>query len=168
MKIGVIADTHISKPDSNWLGYIETTFQDVDMLIHAGDFVCYETFEFLRNFKRLYSVWGNCDDAKIQRTLKEKDIITAMGYRIGLVHGHGRDKTTLDRAYDQFVSDNVDIIIFGHSHQPMVQSKRGVLMLNPGSMTNRRSEKWCSYIILELFPKQFQVGVNYFSTDRWS
>lgn len=168
MKIGILADTHISKPGSNWWSYIEDTFKEVDMLIHAGDFVSFETFEFLRGFKRLYSVWGNCDDAKIQRTLKERDVVTAAGYRIGIFHGHGREKTTLDRAYDQFADDNVDIIVFGHSHQPIVQSKRGVLMLNPGSMTNRRNEKWCSYIILELFPDWFQVGLNYFSTDHLS
>lgn len=165
MKIGILADTHISKPGSNWWEYFQNTFQEVDMLIHAGDFVSYETYEFLRNYKRLYSVWGNCDDAKLQRTLKEKDIITAAGYRIGIFHGHGREKTTMDRAYDQFVDDNVDIIIFGHSHQPSVQSKRSVLMINPGSMTNKRQEKWCSYIILELLPQRIQVALNYFSND---
>ena len=162
MKIGILSDTHITELADDWLALGRNAFHEVEVIIHTGDFVSFETYEFMKSYKKLYSVWGNCDEIRIRRATREKQVITLSGYRIGIFHGHGHDKTTLERAYDQFADDNVDLIIFGHSHQPLVQTKRGILMINPGSMTNKRREKWLSYIIMELLPGRIQVGLNYF------
>jgi putative phosphoesterase len=55
-----------------------------------------------------------------------------------------------ENAYDKFKDDEVDIIIFGHNHQPAIFTKNKILMLNPGSLTNKRREKWHSFIILDI------------------
>lgn len=150
MKIGIISDTHIKRESSNFINLIDTYLRDVELIIHVGDYINKEVVEALRKHKNFVGVWGNVDDEEVKKLLKEKEILTLKGYRIGIFHGHGTSKTTLDRAYEKFKEDNVDIIIFGHSHQPLVKTRKGILMINPGSLTSKRQERWFSYIILEL------------------
>lgn len=47
-------------------------------------------------------------------------------------------KNTLDRIYSIFKDDNVDIILFGHSHQPMIKTKNKTLIINPGSPSKNK------------------------------
>ena len=68
---------------------------------------------------------------------------------------------TLTRTFNSFIDDNVDIIIFGHSHQPLVKTEKGILMLNPGSITTKRFERWFSYIILELKIDGIKVNLEF-------
>ena len=84
------------------------------------------------------------------------------GYKIGLFHGHGEEKTTMDRAYQRFAETDVDIIAFGHSHQSLIKTHKGVLMLNPGSPTNKRWEKFYSFISLQLNENKINAEVIYF------
>ena len=80
-----------------------------------------------------------------------------MGYKIGVFHGHGENKTTIERAIASFDGEEIDIIIYGHSHQPSIQTKNKTLILNPGSITSKRRERWYSYIVLELMEKGVEV-----------
>lgn len=150
MKIGILADTHLTKISDNFKNLVENYFQDVDLIIHTGDFISFEIYELLKSCKSFCGVWGNVDDSKVQSVLKEKEVITVAGYKIGIFHGHGSKGTTIDRVYNKFADDMVDIIIFGHSHQPLVKTQNGILMINPGSMVSKRRERWFSFAILEL------------------
>ena len=163
MKIGIISDTHITKNISSFIDFLDTYFKEVDIIIHSGDYISMEVIEVLQNYKNFIGVWGNVDEPEIKNLTKEKEIVTIEGYRIGIFHGHGTDSNTLDRAYEKFREDDIDIIIFGHSHQPLVKTKKGILMLNPGSLTNKRQERWYSYIILELHPESIDLQFKFFS-----
>ena len=147
MNIAIISDTHLKK-DSGQLDNLITEFRNVDLVIHAGDYGGAWVMEYLQNHFNFIGVWGNIDDATIKAHLQEKLILKVGPYHVGIFHGHGKSKTTIERAYANFESNLVDIIIFGHSHQPMICTKNKVLMLNPGSLTNKRKERWYSYIIL--------------------
>jgi uncharacterized protein len=150
MRIGIISDTHIHKDPTKVTDFIKRNLKDVDMLIHAGDFTSYQVVTLLKQHPNFVGVWGNNDKDDIREILKEREIIRICGYKIGIYHGHGDEKNTLDRAYDKFKEDKVDIIIFGHSHQPVIMTKNKTLMLNPGSPTYKRKGRWYSYILLEL------------------
>jgi uncharacterized protein len=150
MRIGIISDTHLHKSPEKIIELINKNLGNMDMIIHAGDFTSISVVNFLKQHPGFIGVWGNNDKEDIRSVLKEKEIIRAGGYRIGLYHGHGEGKNTLDRAYDMFRGDKVDIIIFGHSHQPVIATKEKTLMLNPGSPTYKRKGRWFSYIILEI------------------
>lgn len=150
MRIGIISDTHIHKDPSRVIEFINKYLKGVDLIIHAGDFTCSQVVTMLKQYPGFVGVWGNNDNEKIREVLKEKEILRLLGYKIGIYHGHGEEKTTLDRAYEKFKDDNLDIIIFGHSHQPVILTKNKTLMLNPGSPTYKRKGRWFSYIILEL------------------
>ncbi|MCC3377775.1 metallophosphoesterase, partial [Cohnella sp. REN36] len=79
-----------------------------------------------------------------------KKVLTFGKYRIGLVHGDGKSKTTERRAVDAFAKEDVHIIIFGHSHIPLLRWHEGRLLFNPGSPTDKRRQPQFSYGILEL------------------
>ncbi len=150
MKIGVISDTHIGEDLNKLNAFLDIHMVDIDMLIHAGDYKSIDVIQTLKDYKRFVGVWGNVDNDDIRECINEKEIIEIEDYRIGIFHGHGSKKTTIDRVYDAFDGENVDIIIFGHSHQPIIKTKNGILMLNPGSPTSKRKERWFSYIVLEI------------------
>ena len=147
MNVAIISDTHLKK-DSGQLNNLITEFRNADLVIHAGDFGGAWILEYLRHQFNFIGVWGNIDDDTIKVSLQEKLIVQIGPYKVGIFHGHGKGKTTIERAYTNFENDQVDIIIFGHSHQPIICTKNKVLMLNPGSLINKRQERWFSYIML--------------------
>lgn len=68
---------------------------------------------------------------------------------IGLVHGHeGFGRTTPERAASHF--PDADVVVFGHSHQPMNEWRDDRLLFNSGSATDRRRAPRCSVGILEV------------------
>lgn len=150
MKIAIISDTHIHKHGNKLETLIKNRFSSVDMIIHAGDYTDIRAVSMLQRSKKFIGVWGNNDKSSIRELTKEKEIITVEKFKIGIYHGHGNRSTTLDNAYAAFSDDAVDIIIYGHSHQPSIMTKKKILMLNPGSPTSKRKERWYSYIILEI------------------
>ncbi len=162
MKIGIISDTHI-KSNLDRLDQVRSWLSEVDFLIHVGDFTGLEVVRNLVAFKNLIGVWGNNDGEEIKKILKEKEILEVEGYRIGLFHGHGEKKTTQERALEKFKDDSVDIIVFGHSHQPLILTKNKILLLNPGSPTNKRRERWFSYIVLQLEQGSLKAELRLYS-----
>jgi len=150
MKIAVISDTHIKKKIEVFKEILEGHLKDFDLIIHGGDYNHMEVLKLLQETGKFVGVWGNADSDEIKETLKEKEVLEVEGLRIGIFHGHGEKKTTIERAVEALQQEHVDIIIFGHSHQPLIQSKKGILLLNPGSITSKRRERWFSFISLEL------------------
>lgn len=150
MKIGVIADTHIPLKAKSLPGEVLQAFRDVDHIIHAGDIASLEVLETLSRFAPVTAVSGNVDPPGIQESLGTKKIITLEGYRIGITHGHGKTGRTQDRAVKCFADEQVDCIIFGHSHIPFCHHVNDVLLFNPGSPTDKRRNEFFSYGILEL------------------
>jgi len=78
-------------------------------------------------------------------------MVTLGKWTIGIVHGHeGTGMYTEDRAFNAFASQRVDVIVFGHSHQPMNMKRDGILMFNPGSAVAGRGGQGNTYGVLEL------------------
>lgn len=163
IKIGIISDTHISKDTYKIEEILKKYFRDVDLIIHAGDYKSIKVIETIRNVKKFVGVWGNNDGNNIRQQVREKEILKLNGYKIGIYHGHGEGKTTIDKAYEIFKEDKVDIIIFGHSHQPIIKTINKTLMLNPGTPTSKRKERWYSLIILELEKEFISAQIKFFN-----
>jgi putative phosphoesterase len=130
MKIGVISDTHLKGVGQRLIDIYDQYFSGVDMIVHAGDLVSMEIADFLSQ-KPLYVVQGNMDTQDIRERFPEKEIIEADGFRLGLIHGWGSPFGMERRIRSQF--NNVDAIIFGHSHRPANHRDGGVLFFNPGT-----------------------------------
>jgi len=152
MKIGVISDTHIPINAENLPGEIIKHFKDADMILHAGDLVELSVLEnLLQIAPRVEAVRGNMDSKTVQAKLPEKKIIKADKYNIGLIHGWGPPDNLIERIEKVF--KNVDIIVFGHSHQPVNEKHGGILFFNPGSATDTIYTPQRSIGILELDEK---------------
>lgn len=150
MKIGIISDTHMSKHFSKLKEFLLKNFTDVDLIIHAGDYTSTEVVSLLKERSDFIGVYGNNDKSKLRSLLTDKHILTLENYRIGICHGDGPKKNTLDNVMDTFKDEKLDIIVFGHSHKACIFTKDKTMYLNPGSCTSKRKEPWFSYIILEL------------------
>ena len=135
MKILVVSDTH---------GYTEILSkllneygEGVDLLCHAGD-GCMDIERFKKKHPsiKMMAVAGNSDyDVR-----NEKEQILELEYlgkkvRILITHGHLYGvKRGLDALGYAAFEKKVDACFFGHTHNPIVFEKNGVLFLNPGSL----------------------------------
>jgi putative phosphoesterase len=75
-------------------------------------------------------VAGNMDSAEIKRVLPRRESFVIDGRRFGLTHGSGPSWGIADRVRNMF--EDVDVIIYGHSHQPASEYIKGTLLFNPG------------------------------------
>lgn len=130
MKIGVISDTHLQTPDAVLFQLAQTVFEDVEMILHAGDLTRLAVLDAFSE-KDVVAVCGNMDRGDVAGRLKDRELIEAAGFRIGLIHGWGSKKGLEERVRTQF--KGVDAIVYGHSHQAANHVTGGVLMFNPGA-----------------------------------
>lgn len=149
MLIGVISDTHIPRRRKSLPTFVLDTFKRVDLILHAGDINDFSVLKALNRIAPTEAIAGNTDPAGLVQALGRKKLLTLCGYKVGLTHGYlGKGISTPLRAYNTF--PGADIIVFGHSHQPLEKWYKGCLLFNPGSPTDRRNEPKYSLGILEL------------------
>jgi len=154
MRILVIADTHIPRVASDMPQRIYEEIPGVDMVLHAGDIVEGEFLEKLKSLKETRAVCGNMDSLNLQHSLNAREIIQAGRFKIGLTHGHGGQRDIITNVGREF--EDVDAIVFGHSHSPVNLVKDGVLFFNPGSPTDTIFTNTNSYGILEISEKKIE------------
>jgi len=133
MKIGVISDTHLREPHSEFKKMIEFHFKDVEKIFHAGDFVEQSIAEYLSAQKELIAVCGNMDSQEIRKAFPQKTIVELKGFKIGLIHGGGSPFGIESRIRGEF--DEVDVIVYGHTHTPANHQVEKTYFFNPGSPT---------------------------------
>ena len=146
MKIGIVADTHSRALPPQML----KDFQKVDLIIHAGDFCSMKDFKALAKIKKVEAVHGNMDETEIRRLLPRRKIIDLESLKIGLFHGEGVPQMILETVQKEFKDDKVDVVIFGHSHQPLNELRNGILFFNPGSPNDMIFAPYCSYGLMEI------------------
>jgi putative phosphoesterase len=129
LKIGVISDTHVQTIEDVPPSILKA-LEDVDLIIHAGDFTERAVLEGLRELGEVKAVHGNMDSGELKRMLPDRRTIDIGGKQIGLVHGSGGPWGIAERVRPLF--GEVDVIIFGHSHLSFNDYVRGTLMFNPG------------------------------------
>ncbi|MFE5317413.1 metallophosphoesterase family protein [Paenibacillus sp. NPDC056579] len=150
MRIGVVSDTHMFGRAKKLPDALLEGLQGVDMILHAGDWVDEAVVGLFEQIAPTDGVAGNNDGTDIIERFGSHKVLNLAGFRIGLVHGDGGRKSTLEKAIDVFRDLNVDVIVFGHSHIPYQGMHNGVLLLNPGSPTDKRRQPRYSYGIMEL------------------
>lgn len=129
VKIGIISDTHARIIDEIPVS-TRKALSGVDLIIHAGDFTHKAVLDGLQTIGQVKAVRGNMDSIDLKMILPERDVFEVNGRKIGLIHGSGAPMGIAERVKKQFTG--VDIIIFGHSHEPCQRYIEGVLLLNPG------------------------------------
>lgn len=133
LRIGVLSDTHVHSFEDLPQKVIEA-LSTVDLIIHAGDFTSMDVLDGLKQLNEVRAVQGNMDSAEIKNRLPTIDIIKLGNRRIGITHGWGSPWRIEHRIKKLF--EQVDIIIYGHSHQPQNKVIDNILFFNPGKATH--------------------------------
>lgn len=152
-RVVLVGDTHLPRFGRDLPVPLVAGLADADLILHAGDITEPFVLDLLARHAPVHAVAGNNDSAALQASLGWRRIVEVESVRLGLTHGHhGSGRTTLDRARLAFVRDDppVDVICFGHSHQPLVDRIGGQWLLNPGSPTDRRREPSFSYVRIDI------------------
>ena len=133
MIIGVLSDTHMRLPEEIPQKVIKA-FSTVDLIIHAGDIVTLEVLEGLRRLGEVKAVCGNMDSDELGIMLPERELVVVGGKRIGITHGSGGPWGIENRVREMF--DEVDVIIYGHTHNVKNEVMGDILFFNPGRGKN--------------------------------
>jgi putative phosphoesterase len=133
MKIGVLSDTHARRfeeiPET-----IVNGLADVDLIVHAGDFVAQPVLDGLRGIAEVKAVQGNMDTGALKDSLPEVMNFTAENKKLCVTHGWGAPQGIVERVMRK--CKGADVIIFGHSHEPYNRYHGDVLLFNPGKAVN--------------------------------
>ena len=126
MRVGLISDTH---------GLVREqalrALEGCDHIIHAGDIVKPDILDRLRCLAPVTAVRGNNDKGAWARSLPEYEMVE-FGKVLVYVR-HDRSELDLDPS-----AAGLRVVVFGHSHMPLVEDRDGVLFVNPGSAGPRR------------------------------
>lgn len=157
MRILVLSDSHIPRVAQDLPKKVYDQIENVDMILHAGDFVDKEVLDKLKTLKETHAVYGNMDPPELRRILKAREIIHAGKFKIGLIHGYGAPRDLNDTVKAEF--SGVDAIVFGHSHMAVNVTREGILFFNPGSPTDTIFATTNSYGILEVTDKTIEGSI---------
>lgn len=135
MRVAVLADSHVpvrarDLPPAAW-----AVVDGADAVLHAGDVVEPALLDRLRGRAPLWAVLGNNDHA-LRGMLPERLELELAGVGVGMVHDAGDATGRRARLRRWFPAARV--VVFGHSHVPVVDDDGDLLLLNPGSPTDRR------------------------------
>lgn len=126
MKIGLISDTHgLLRPE------VFTAFRGVDHVIHAGDVGGTDILTELEAIAPVTAVWGNTDDSQVRSGLPETARVELAGRSIVVTHGHRLGRPTASNV--AAAHPDADLVVFGHTHTPVIERVGAVLVVNPGS-----------------------------------
>lgn len=157
MLIGLISDTHIPDRAREIPPKVFEAFENVELILHAGDLTSPDVIGELEKIAPVMAVQGNMDRANGIDLPKAK-VIEAEGLKIGLIHGEVYPRADSDQLLYLAKELDVDILVSGHSHQPKIEQKEGVLLINPGSpIVPRLADR--TVMILEINGKDVDVEI---------
>ena len=162
-----------------------SAFRGVDVIIHAGDIYQPSCLDWLEEIAPVYAVELGAgahfkDDGRVVDMAR---VVELEGHAIGIIHdllvpGMGQEVTEFTPLSKHFPQDadlpnalksvfdaTVDVVIFGHTHYPVVEEFQGVLMLNPGSPSLPKQIRRLGQVaILELGPDGKSAAILDLST----
>lgn len=126
MRIGVISDTH-----GRLRKEVFDRFRDVEHILHAGDVGPPDILVELEAIAPVTAVWGNTDGFALRARTREVAELELEGHRIVVEHGDRLGTPTPEGLRD--AHPEARIIVYGHTHRPLVDDTDDVLVVNPGS-----------------------------------
>ena len=153
--IGVLSDTHIYPHGRRRLPpQVTALFArfGCGLILHAGDVNTAETVHELASIAPVIAVTGNNDVGKLQEVAPDRIEFLVGRFRVAMVHGHGGASARSEAR--RLYAGKVDLVVYGHSHIPMIEVEDGTTLFNPGSPTDRR------------WQEHFGIGLISFVDDR--
>ena len=160
-RIGILSDTHISRPSPLFIDQTRQAFHDCSIILHAGDLTDISILDVFFN-KDIHAVHGNMYELSACQSLPTEKIITIDGYSIGLCHGAGARHNIEERMWNLFPT--ADCIVYGHTHSAVNHLLGKTLFINPGSFSGTgRYGAPGSYAILTIDKNGLNASLYQFS-----
>jgi putative phosphoesterase len=149
--VGVISDTHgLMRPQ------IASVFAGVDRIIHAGDVGGRAILDALARVAPVVdAVYGNVDDPADPALAAER-VLEIGGLTVHVSHGHELGRPTPELLLARYAAD---VIVFGHTHRPVVQRTDARLAFNPGAAGPRRFSLQPSVARLTIADRRAEVEI---------
>lgn len=154
--VGLVSDTHLPRFGRRLPRALVEGLEaaGVSAIFHLGDHTHALAVDLLSEIAPVEAVAGNNDGPELVERFGYARVVIVDGLRVGLTHGHlGIERSTAERALMTFgplPSAAVDVVAFGHSHVPLIETRGGVLLINPGSPTDRRRQPAYSFGLLRI------------------
>ena len=127
--VGLISDTHgLLRPE------VHEALAGVELILHAGDVGGDDILIELEQIAPVHAVYGNTDPPghpQLAASLED----TVGGVRVHVSHGHELGAPTPDKLLATY---DADVIVYGHTHKPLVVNVDGRWVVNPGAAGPRR------------------------------
>ena len=124
--IGVISDTHgLLRPEA------EAALQGSELILHAGDIGDPAVIEALERIAPVHAVRGNIDSQAWASAFPETQFIQHRDHAFYILHNIAR--LDIDPA-----AAGIAMVVYGHSHRPLIEQRQGCIFFNPGSAGPRR------------------------------
>jgi len=132
-----IGDTHVPDFARSLPDWIVPHLEWAEQILHTGDATSPDVLAELAAYAPLRAVMGNCDGWDIAAWGAPEQLEAELeGVRIAMLHDSGLTKGREARMRRRF--PEADLVVFGHSHQPLFERGEEVPLLNPGSPTWKR------------------------------
>jgi len=131
MKIGIISDTH-----GLLRAEVFDIFAGVEHILHAGDVGKGDILTELEAIAPVTAVWGNVDGLDLRGRVPEVARVELGGVSVVMLHGMQLGSPTPEKA--AAAHPDAGLVVFGHSHRPLIRQVGSVLAVNPGSAGPRR------------------------------
>jgi uncharacterized protein len=149
MLVGLISDTHgLMRPEAL------AALSGVDVILHAGDVGAPAVLDALWGIAPVHAVRGNVDLAGAG--LRDLHSLQLDGVRIHLSHGHELGSPTPAALAARY---QADVIVYGHTHRPLVTQVGPTLVVNPGAAGAARFNLKPSIALLTLPAREARILV---------
>ena len=144
--IGLIADTHYQDRLFSLPPGLEKWWEDADLILHAGDVGDLSVLDELGKIVPTVAVHGNDEPEGTKHDLPEQQLVTLSRSRILVWHSHYPDpleekrnrpgpwRPKLARIARRAQDVNAQVVVYGHTHVPIVHHQQGVVIVNPGAL----------------------------------
>jgi len=171
MRIGLISDTHIPSMGPEPPSQVVRAFEGVDLILHAGHVEVPSCIQWLERIAPVTATtsWLVGTGEALPR-VNTTQVVEVENHTIGLCHelilkrlgddaipgaiGRGFPPTeSLPAALELIFGKPVDIVVFGYTHEAMVEEHQGILFVNPGSPSLVKQQKRLGTVaVLEITP----------------
>lgn len=151
MRIGLISDTHIPSAGPEPPAEVAQAFMGIDLILHAGHAYVPSCLEWLGRIAPVMSTESWLEGAGETPTRNGQVLVMELeGHTVGMAHelilrSLGDDvlpgtigrsfpaSESLPEALHGIFGRAVDIVVFGYTHEAVVETHDGILLVNPGS-----------------------------------
>jgi putative phosphoesterase len=135
IRLAILGDTHVrsfEKLPKEMINEIKVS----DWVVHVGDYISANIIDEIIRIKKdkFKGVYGNADPKSVRNIVPSMDLFEVSEKKIGITHpaSGGSSSITEKKVLSQFLNTDVDLLIYGHTHEPKIEYKDNLLLVNPG------------------------------------